>query len=298
MLKKLENILLEAKKRPPVKMVIASAHDLHVLESVKMAISNHLIEPILVGRFQDIKKYAAEINLDISSFDIIESTDDLDTGLKAAQCVKDKRADIIMKGLIPSNIFLKSIIELEKSLGNNCMMSHIALVQVMGYHKLLTISDVAMNIRPNVDEKKAIILNALKVLHKLGNDLPKVAILGPYEKPNLKIQSTMDAQKLVEMYKNGIISGCFLEGPLALDNAISKESAFIKGIHGHVAGDADVLICHDLDSGNVLYKSLVFLAGAQTAAIIAGASVPVVLTSRSDDALNKLYSIALAKLLI
>lgn len=298
MLKKLENILQEAKKKQSMKIVVASAHDLHVMESVKMAVSNGLLEPILVGRSHDIKKYAAEIHLNISSFEVIESSDDIDSAFKAAQCIKDKRADIIMKGMIPTNIFLKSIIDLEKSIGNQCIMSHVALVQVMGYHKLLTISDVAMNIRPNVDEKKAIINNALGVVHKLGNDLPKVAILGPYEKPNLKIQSTLDAQKLVEMYKNGIISGCFLEGPLALDNAISKESAFIKGIQGHVAGDADILICHDLDSGNVLYKSLVFLAGAQTAAVVAGASVPVVLTSRSDDALNKLYSIALAKLLI
>lgn len=298
MFKKLDDILFEAQGREVVKMVVVAAHDIQVLESIRMAVDHQLVEPILIGRKHEILQLSEKIGFNVSGFEIKDSFNEVDASQLAISCLEENRASIIMKGFLPTNIFLKAIIDHEKLIDNQMIMSHVAIVQVMGYHKLLAISDVAMNVYPDLVSKKAIIENAINVAHKLKIDLPKVALLAPFEKVNPKINSTLDAQSIVEQYKNGEFTRCFIEGPLALDNAVSRESAFKKGINGIVAGDADILICNDLDSGNILYKSLVFLAGAQTAAIVTGASVPVVLTSRSDDALNKLYSIALAKIMV
>jgi phosphate butyryltransferase len=199
-----------------------------------------------------------------------------------------------MKGLVPTAPFLKAILQKETGIKKRDVLSHFALFELSGYHKLLGVTDAAMNINPDLDEKVSIIRNAIEVYQRLGISEPKVAVIGPLEVVNPKIESTLHAAMLTLMNKRNQITGCKIDGPLALDNAISKEAAELKGIDSEVAGDADIIVTPDLNSGNILYKSLIFLAGGTSAAIIMGADSPVVLTSRADSELSKFMSIVLA----
>jgi phosphate butyryltransferase len=174
------------------------------------------------------------------------------------------------------------------------VLSHLALFEIPGYHKLLAVTDAAMNICPDAEEKVSIIRNAVEVYHRLGQKNPKIAVIGPVEIVNQKIESTVHASMLTLMNRRGQITGCLIDGPLALDNAVNKEAAEHKGIISEVAGDVDIILTPDLNSGNILYKSLIFLAGSTSAAIVMGADSPVVLTSRADSEASKLMSVVLA----
>jgi phosphate butyryltransferase len=199
-----------------------------------------------------------------------------------------------MKGMVSTGVLVKAILDKENGLLNGALLSHIAFFETPHYHKLLCITDAALNIAPDVTDKADIIRNAVKAFHKLGIKQPKVAILAAVETVNPKMEATMHAAILAMMQKRNQIEGCIVDGPLALDNAISAQAADHKGIVSEVAGDADILVTPDLNAGNMLYKSLIFLGGAVTAAVVAGASVPVVLTSRADSDRSKFLSIALA----
>lgn len=283
-----------AKNKGIKKIAVAAADDTNVLLSIKSAIEKNLIQPVLIGNKTNIDSIANKIDLDLTNIEVIESQNPVEISQIAVDLFNSGKVQIIMKGLIPTATILRSVVKKENSLLSGNLLSHFAISQVSTYPKLLAFTDGAMNIYPDLHEKEQIIQNALNIFYKLGYSNPKVAIICPLEMLNPKIESTVHAIKLKELNQKQILNNCIIDGPFALDNAISKESARHKGISGEVAGDADLLIVPDLDTGNVLYKSINFLAGGITAAIITGARVPIVLTSRSDSELSKLYSIALA----
>lgn len=286
-----------AKKQQQKKIVIAAAEDEAVLLAVKNAVNEGIIEPILVGNKSKIEEYCKIINFDISAFTVIAENDPNESAQIAVSFVKENKAQLLMKGFVSTAALLKAVLDKEKGLKKSPVLSHVALFETPFYQKLLGVTDAAMNIAPTLDEKISIINNAAGIYHKLGCKTPKVAMVCPVETVSTKIESTQQAAILSTMSYRQQIKGCIIDGPLALDNAVSKEAAKHKGIISEVAGDADILAVHDIDAGNVLYKCLLFLGGAKTAAVIVGASVPIVLTSRADTDENKLYSIALATLL-
>jgi phosphate butyryltransferase len=212
----------------------------------------------------------------------------------AVKMVSSKQADILMKGKVGTSTLLKCVLNKEWGLRTGRLLSHIALFEVNTYHKLFAVTDVAMNIAPNLQDKIAIINNSISCLHKLGIPLPKVAVLGAVEMVNENMEATLDAALLSKMNQRDQIKGCIIDGPLAFDNAISLESAQHKGIRSEVAGDTDLLLMPDIEVGNVLYKSLVFFAKAKVASMILGALAPIVLTSRSDSEQAKYDSILLS----
>jgi phosphate butyryltransferase len=275
-------------------IAVVSAEDYHVLEALKLAVNKNIAIPILIGDSIKIRKISEEISFDISDFELIDIQDNAEAATFGVNLVKTSKANVLMKGLLSTGTLMKAVLHNHSGLLKHSLLSHVSVNQIPGYSKLLVVSDAAMNIKPTVNEKIEIIRNAVSVCNKLGIINPKVALVCPIEYVNKKIESTVDAGIITEKWKIGEIEGCIIDGPLALDNAINSDAAILKGIHSNVAGNADVLITHDLDSGNILYKSLNFLAKGNSAAIIAGASAPIILTSRSDSAINKLYSIALA----
>ncbi len=291
------SLIEESKKRQRHIIAVAAAEDEAVLTAIQNAVKENIIEPIFVGNKSKIEEYSKKLNFDISKFTIISENDPLISAQIAVKLVKENKAGLLMKGFVSTAGLLKAILDKEKGIKKNSVMSHVALFETQYYHKMLGITDAAMNISPTLEEKVNLISNATEVLHKLGCEFPKIAVICPLETVNNKIESTQHAALLTIMSKRGQIKGCIVDGPLALDNAVSKDAAIHKGIVSEVAGDADILLVNDLDTGNVLYKSLLFLGGAKVAAVIVGASVPVVLTSRADTEESKLYSIALATLL-
>ncbi len=283
----------KSKKR----IVVAAAEDLAVLKAIKEAAIHQIVTPIFVGDLVQIRKICLDINFDIQDFECISQTNPSLSSVLAVQYVKNGKADILMKGLVSTASLLKAVLDKETGIKETPLLSHVAVFQSPYYPKFLGITDAAMNISPSVDEKITIIENAVNVFHKLGIQCPKVAVVCPLETVNQKIESTVHASTLTAMNNSGQIKNCIIDGPLALDNAVSKEAAEHKGIQSEVAGDADIILTNDLDAGNILYKSLIFLGGAKSAAIICGAKVPIVLTSRADSEESKFYSIVLAALM-
>lgn len=297
MAKDFKTLLEAAQKKGPMKMSVALAQDVDVLESVKDATELGIISPILVGNKDEIERIAKSIDFDLSSSEIIHELDMTKAARIATELVSSKKAQILMKGLVDTSILLKQVLDSEIGLRTGSVISHVALIGVETYHKLFAITDGAMILAPNIDVKKQIIENAVEVFHALGVEEPKVAVLAAKEKVNEKMEATVHARDLKEMNLAGEIKGCIVDGPFALDNAVSLHSAQVKGIDSPVAGDADILLAPNIETGNVLYKSMTFLANAQSAGIIVGTKAPIVLTSRADDDEAKLNSIALGAML-
>ncbi len=293
-LKTLDQIVELAAKRSTRKIAVAAADDEHVLKAIKKASEMKLINPLLVGDESKICSLSASIGLHLEDVDIINEPDPVKACITAVQEIRQGKADILMKGMVATAPLLKAVLNKEEGLRKRDNLSHFALFQTSFYHKLIGVTDAAMNIQPELNEKKAIIENAAEVFHSFDISNPKVAIIGPVEVVNPKISSTLDAANLTQMNRRKQIKSCIIDGPLAIDNAVSKEAAEQKGIESEVAGDADILVAHDLNSGNILYKTMIFLSDAKSAAVILGAKVPIVLTSRADSEETKLYSIALA----
>jgi len=293
-LKSLNDIVELAKGKETRRLVVAAAADKPVLEAVKNAYNEGIIIPILVGNKTEIKRISKKIKFDLSKIDIYEENDPAKSSVKAVSLIKEGKAEILMKGLVSTAPLLKAVLDKENGLRKGATLSHFALIESPYYHKLLGITDAAMNIAPEFNEKVNIIENSVEVFHRLGNKNPKVAIIGPVEVVNPKIESTTHAAMLTIMNNRGQIKGCTIDGPFAIDNAVSKEAAEHKGIYGDVAGDADILVAPELNSGNILYKTLMFMGGCTSAAVIMGAKVPIVLTSRADTDKSKMMSIALA----
>jgi phosphate butyryltransferase len=295
MLKKLSDLREIVKKAPKKKLVVAAAHDEHSLEAVAAATEMKIIDSVLVGDKVRIEQIAEEKNVNLSKSTIIDEPNITQAVAKAVKLVHFAEADILMKGNVGTATLLKGVLNKEWGLRKNDLLSHIALFEVAAYHhKLIALSDVAMNIAPDLNAKVNIIRNAIEFLNKLGIAEPKIAVIGAVELVNDMMPATMDAALLSKMADRGQIPNCLIDGPLAFDNAISAESAKHKGIRSNVAGDADMLLLPDIEAGNVLYKSFVFFANAKVASVILGATAPIVLTSRSDSEESKLDSIILA----
>jgi phosphate butyryltransferase len=294
MLKSLSTLLELAKQKGKCRIAVAAAADRHVLDALMMAKNEGLAEPILLGEKSVIENIAKDIGFDISDVQLIDIADPFKASIEAVAQIKNGKADILMKGLVGTGPMLKAVLDKESGLRKGATLSHVALFETQFYHKLLGVTDAAMNVAPEFDEKVSLVLNAIEVFHKLGLKEPKVAIVGAVETVNPKMEATVHAAMLVQMNRRKQIKGCIIDGPLALDNAVSAESAHHKGIVSDVAGDVDLIITPEINSGNILYKSMNFLGGATTAAVIMGARVPIVLTSRADSEKSKLMSIALA----
>lgn len=294
MLKKLEDLKAIVANGPVRKLVLATAQDQHSLSAVLRAAQDGIIEPILIGDKESIQNIAAANNWDISRFRIIHEANTEVSVEMAVKMVSSKQADVLMKGKVGTSTLLKCVLNKEWGLRTGNLLSHFALFEVETYHKVIGVTDVAMNIAPNLKDKIAIINNSVTCMHKLGIPNPKVAILGAVEMVNENMEATLDAALLSKMNQRDQIKGCIIDGPLAFDNAVSLESAQHKGIRSEVAGDTDLLLMPDIEVGNVLYKSLVFFAKAKVASVILGAMAPIVLTSRSDSEQAKYDSILLA----
>jgi phosphate butyryltransferase len=297
MIKNFEEVFQTIKSIGPKKIAVACAQDVDVLKAVDNAKKQGIADAVLIGNQEMIEANAAENEIHLTDYEIIDIDDMKGAALKAVELVFSGKADMVMKGLVDTSIFLKAVLDKEIGLRTGNVLSHVALFDVPSYHKFLVVTDAAMNIEPDLEAKKMIIENSLMVTKALGIAMPKVAALCAKEKVNPKMPATVEADKLQRMNEAGEIKECMVAGPLALDNAISVEAAKLKGIDHPVAGDADVLLAPDIEAGNILYKALGFLAKSKGAGVIVGTTAPVILTSRADDEDTKLNSIALAALM-
>ncbi len=291
---KLENLEDIARKKGIKKIVVAVAQDEDVLKAIKKAQLTGLVLPVLVGDKHLIERSAKKAAFDISDIEILNEPDEVNACNKAVDLITEQNIPILMKGLVSTSTLLKAFLNKEKKLSKGNLLSHIALFESPYYHKVFCVTDAAMNIQPGLEEKISIIKNAVHLYHQLGIQMPKVGILAAVETVNPKMEATLHASILREMNQKRQIEGCIIDGPFALDNAVSKEAAKHKGIISKVAGDADILVVPDLNSGNILYKALCFMGGAVSAALVTGADIPIVLTSRADSDRSKYLSITLA----
>jgi phosphate butyryltransferase len=297
MVKSLEELLELAKRKEKKTMAVAVAQDGVVLEAVIKAVDMNIINAILVGNEEEIKSIAKEANIDLSRVRIINECDIIKASAKAVELVTNGEANYVMKGLLGTSDLLKAVLNKEANLRTNNLLSHVMIYDVKSYEKLLLLTDGGMVTYPELKDKIGIIKNAVTVAKALEIDMPKVAPICAVEVVNPSMQATLDAAALSAMNKRGQIKGCIIDGPLGLDNAISKEAAHHKGIVSEVAGEADILLVPNIEAGNFLGKSMTYFAGAESAGVIVGAKCPIVLVSRADSAKSKLYSIALGSIL-
>jgi phosphate butyryltransferase len=276
------------------KVAVVAAQDEHTLEAVFRARKDNIVEPVLIGDRQKIKKVLEHINEQLSEELIIHVEDDASAAEKAVQLINEGKADFIMKGKIQTADLLRAVVNREKGLRTGNVMSHVALHELPSYHKLLAVTDGGMMMYPNFEEKKQIIENAVNTFLALGYECPKVAVLAAVETVNPKMPEAVEADALKKMNQKGEIKNCVVEGPISYDLTMSRESAAIKGFISPVTGDADILIVPNITAGNILGKSLVYSGGAKMAGFIVGAKVPVVLTSRGSSAEEKYLSLALS----
>jgi phosphate butyryltransferase len=294
MIKHLSELVEAARNKRTRKLVLAAAGDEDALLAIKNATNQGIIEPILVGDMAKIKSISKRINFDIGKFEAYDEEDKIKASVQATKIIKEGNAELLMKGNVGTGTLLKAVLDKEYGLRKGATLSHVAVFESPYYHKLLGVTDAAMNVNPDLMTKIDIIKNAVEVFHKLNNPNPKVAIVGSVETVNPRMEATMHAATISMMNYRKQITGCIIDGPLAIDNAISRRSAELKNITSDVAGDTDIIVAPNIDSGNILYKTLNFLGGAVSAAVIMGAAAPVVLTSRSDSDKSKFLSIALA----
>ena len=288
--------LLEyAKEVDPKKISVACAEDSEVMEAVENARKAGVAEAFLVGNSDKIKEVADKLGIDLSNYEVVdEKGGEAASALKAVELVSSGQAQIVMKGMVATANFLRGILNKEKGLRTGKTLSHVYIHEIKGYDRIFFISDPAFNMYPDLKIKIDIIKNVVELAHAFGVSCPKVAALAAVEVVNPDMPPTIDAALLTQMSRRGQIKGCIIDGPLALDNAVSPESAHHKGIKSDVAGYADILHVPNIDSGNMLAKAIVYFSENKTAGIVLGAAAPVVLTSRADSAETKLLSIASA----
>ncbi len=297
MLRSLEELLKAAQTSPKAKMAVAAAADSEVLAAVRDAETSGMIEPVLVGEKTAIIEAGKKANFEVDPSWIVDYSDPNEIAHKTMELVAEGKADFLMKGLIGTSTLLRALLTKEYGLRRDRLLSHLSVMDV-GLGRLLIMTDGAMNIAPDLEKKAQIISNAAEVAQKLGIEQPKVAPLAAVEVVNPDMQATLEAAALSKMADRGQIKGVIVDGPLALDNAVNEEAARHKGITSQVAGKADILLMPDIEAGNVFYKAMLYLGGYRAASIVVGARVPVVLTSRADDAQTKLLSIGLGKMAI
>jgi len=294
---KLDQMFEVLKSRKKKILVAAFANDEHTISAVNMAIDLGLVEGTLVGDQQEIEKVCIAHNIDIKKFRIVHEPDEMKAAYKAVELINAGEGNLLMKGLVSTDKYMRAILDKEKGLMHKgAILSHVTVIENPNYHKLLIVGDVAILPAPELHEKVAITNYLIQTAHALGIEKPKVAIIGASEQVTVKMTSSIDAALISKMADRGQIKGAYVDGPLSLDLAIDRESAEIKKVGGHVAGDADCLVFPNIEAGNVFYKTNTKLANGELGAMVVGAKVPAVLSSRGDSSKTKLYSIALAAL--
>lgn len=278
----------------PKRVALAVAQDSSSLGALLKAESLGIVAPVLIGDKSKILDIVEEKGFVLGQSEILHEADEKACVRLAVKMCHDGEAQVLMKGGVKTPDLLRVVLDKEIGLREGKLLSHFSYFEVPMYHKMLGLTDVAFNIAPALNEKISIVENAVRFMHKLGVACPKVAALGAIEVVNEKMPATIDAALISKMNQRGQITGCLIDGPLAFDNAVSAESARIKKIESEVAGDCDLLLVPNIEVGNVLYKALAFLPQTRVAALVLGASVPIVLTSRSDSEDAKLNSILLA----
>jgi phosphate butyryltransferase len=294
---RLDQLVETVKSRPRRRLVAAWAIDAHTISAVAQAVQMGLIEGTLVGDEGTIRAVCQGEGLDAGLFTIVHESDDAKAAARAVALVNAKEAQILMKGLVSSDRYMRAILDKEKGLMDpGAILSHVTVIETGRYPKLIVCGDVAVLPAPELREKIAITRYQIAVAQALGIERPKVAVIAATEQMLYKMPACVDAAILSKMADRGEIKGAIVDGPLALDVALDRESAEIKGLKSPVAGDADCLVFPNIESGNVFYKTCTKLAGAELAGLVTGARAPCVLTSRGDTAKSKMYSIALAAL--
>lgn len=288
-------VLSKAKAKGRIRVAVAQPTDETSLGGAIDSYNAGLIDPILVGDEAKIKSVASELGLDISPFEIVNAVSDIEAATKTAGFATRGEVKALMKGNLHTNDIMGAVVKRDAALRTDRSITHAFIMDVPAYHKALFIADAAINIAPNIDVKMSIIQNTVGLAHKLGIKVPKVGLLSAVEMPYEKIPSSMEAHELTQRAKSEV-KDALVYGPLAMDNAISALSAKIKKIDSEVCGDPDILIAPQIESGNILFKALVYLAYAKVAGVVLGAKVPVILTSRADDAEARVASSALAVL--
>ncbi len=293
---KYERLIARCKLLSPTVTAIAHPCDENSLRGAVEAAEMGLLQPILVGPRAKIEAVAAQFKLDISKFELIDVEHSVAAAEAAVQLAREGRAELLMKGSLHTDELMAAVVKSGTGLRTARRVSHCFIMDVPSLDRALIITDAAINIFPTMEDKMHIIQNAIDLAHSLGIALPKVALLSAMETINAKVPSTVEAGALCKMADRGQITGGILDGPLALDNAIDLNAAKIKKIESPVAGVADILVVPDLEAGNMLAKSLSFMADADAAGIVLGARVPIILTSRADSVLTRLASCAVAAL--
>ena len=295
MIKHLDDIVAAAKERGKKKMIVAYGQDTHSIGATDMAIKAGIAEVTLVGDPDEIKKSCEAEGVDMNQYTIIAEKSDVKAVEIAVKAVHNGEYDVLMKGVVPTDKYMRGILNKEWGLlPPKKTLSHITVVEVPAYHKLLTVSDVAVIPQPEFAQKKDIANYLVSTAKTLGIERPKVALIAPSEQVLPKVPSSAEAALLAVMGQRGQLGKADFDGPLALDVAIDPESVKIKKLSGPVAGDADCLLFPNIESGNVFFKACSKFGGAELAAMVAGTTAPCVLTSRGDSTKTKLYSIALA----
>ena len=296
MSKNFDDLFSKLKVAEKKTLAVAVAQDEPVLEAVKAAKDKGIADAILVGDKAKIEEVATKIDMDLTEFEIIHEEDVKKAALKAIELVSSGAADMVMKGLVDTATFLRSVLNKEVGLRTGKLMSHVSVFEIEGIDRLILLTDAAFNTYPDLKQKVQIINNSVMVAKACGIQNPKVAPICAVEVVNPDMPATVDAALLSKMSDRGQIKGCIVDGPLALDNALSEEAAHHKGITGPVAGKADILLLPNIDVANVMYKSLTYTAPTKNGGILVGTSAPVILTSRADSFETKVNSIALAAL--
>jgi phosphate butyryltransferase len=293
-IRSLEQLKKHAKDLPSSVVSVVRADEVETLTAVKEAVEGGMVECILIGPEDGIRKAAREADFDISNIRIVNAADDKESAAIGVELVRSGEAHVLMKGLVATSTFLKAILNKEHGLRGKGLLSHVAAFDVPIYPKLLVITDAAMNIAPTIEQKKEMLENAIIVSRALGIEVPKCTYVCAKEVPYEKMPCTMEAAEMQKMADAGEFGNILFDGPLALDLAVSPVAVRIKKIESKVAGDADVVLLPDIEAANVLYKGLIFLAGSELGAVIMGAKNPIVLTSRADSAESKLCSLVLS----
>ncbi len=286
-------VITAVKEMPPCKLCVATAAEESVLEAVRDSRKEGLVDFVLVGHEEQIWRQAMTVSLNLQGIEIIDLPDPAEATRQAVQEVAAGRADILMKGMVNSSDFLRAVLNPEGGMRRDRILSHFAIYEIPGYYRLIYMTDGGLNVSPNLEQKKAILQNAVEFLQSIGIEQPKVAVLSANEKVDPKIPATVDAQALREMAGEAF-PGAIVDGPTPLDIAVSYESALHKGIDSPLAGKADLLLVPNIEAGNILGKAIIYFAGGRMGGLVLGASSPVILTSRNEPPMGKMASIALA----
>lgn len=298
MIQKLDQMFELLKKRDSKRVVVAYANDAHSIEAVHEAVSLDLIKGILVGDAEIITNTCRDLQVNPGDFQIVHEPDETIATKTAVSLINKNEGDLIMKGLVSTDKFMRAILDKENGLMEpGAILSHVSVMELENYHKLLIVGDVAIIPSPELKEKVAIVNYLIMTARALGIEHPKVALLAATDQILTNMPACIDAALLAKMAERGHFKGALVDGPLALDVIVDKESANIKNLKSPVAGDADCILFPNIESGNVFYKFHTKLSGGETGAVVAGARVPAILSSRGDSVKTKLYSIALGALL-